>query len=438
MGEVWKARDRLLNRIVALKFLAASIDTPVGTHDLVQEARAASALNHPNIVTIFQVGESDGVTYIAMEFVEGESLRGHIGKTPPPVAEALDISQQIVDGLASAHAGGIIHRDLKPENIMLRVDGRVKLVDFGLAKQLMRDDAMTGALAAETSKSGQLVGTFQYMSPEQARGQAISTASDVFSLGIVMYELLSGRNPFRREQVLETLNAIVSAPTPALSEQCPAAPPTAVEIVEKALQKEPSCRYSSAVMMGEPLTHARREWEQAAAHGSAVAPARHAAPMTRIVAGLGLTALLILTGWTVFQSPAVDAVGPSVQSIAVLTLKTNDPNAESLAQSVPEDLGAALARAGFQVASRGSVLQIDAASDSRTVGVELGVDAVLDGTARIQGSTVRVYLELVNARTGFQVWSAAFTLDGEALISGDPRMASEIAGELRKAVVAPR
>jgi serine/threonine protein kinase len=437
MGEVWKARDQLLNRIVALKFLAPSTDMPASTRDLVHEARAASALNHPNIVTIFQVGESNGVTYLAMEYVEGESLRRHMRETRPVVDEALDISQQIVDGLASAHARGIIHRDLKPENIMVRVDGRVKLVDFGLAKQLLPDGSTTGLPVSEASQSGHLVGTFNYMSPEQARGQPISTASDVFSLGIVMYELLSGRNPFRRDQVLETLNAIVGTQPPALAEACPTAPPGVVDIVSKSLEKDPGSRYSSAVMIGEPLARARREWDQTATQARVAAPRRYAPPVARLVAGVALVALLILTGWSLIPSESVDALGQSVQSVAVLTLRSTDPNAASLAESLPEDLGGALAKAGFQVASRGSVQQMDAANP-RLAGVELGVDAVLDGTVRIQGSAVRVYMELINARTGFQLWSGTFTAEGDALISGDPQMAVEVANQVRAAVLVPR
>lgn len=439
MGEVWKARDRLLNRIVALKFLATPAGMPAGTHDLVLEARAASALNHPNIVTIFQIGESDGVTFLAMEFVEGESLRSHIRGTSPQVDDALDISQQIVDGLASAHAHGIIHRDLKPENVMLRADGRVKLVDFGLAKQLSLDEATTSAGAIDASQSGALVGTFQYMSPEQARGRPISTASDVFSLGIVMYELLSGRNPFRREEVLDTLNAIVRMEPPDLTEPCPAAPVAVVEIVSKALQKEPGSRYSSAVEVGEPLKRARQQWDEANARGRAASPARHASAWVRGAAGVCLMALLILTGWSLFRAPgAAGSGGPVVQSIAVLPFRSNDTGSETLAETLPEDIGSALTKAGFQVASRGSVQGMGAAVSSRTVGVELGVDAILDGRVRLQGGAARIYVELISVRTGFQLWSDSFSPDSEALISGDSQMAIDIAGRVRSAVGARR
>jgi serine/threonine protein kinase len=238
-AKFWKARDRLLDRLVALKFLSKQ-DT---RHDLLSEARAASALNHPNIVTIFQIGEIEGEPYLAMEFIEGESLRRYVNATGD-LSEALEITEQIVDGLASAHALGIIHRDLKPENIMIRADGQVKLVDFGLAKRLFPSDATTAETAKPASASGELVGTFSYMSPEQARGHAIGRSSDVFSLGIVMYELFSGRHPFRRDEMLETLNAIVKHEPPPLAKERPEAPPRVGDIVSKSLKKEPSERCS--------------------------------------------------------------------------------------------------------------------------------------------------------------------------------------------------
>jgi TolB-like protein len=423
MGEVWKARDRLLDRLVALKFLSGPASP---RRDLLHEARAASALNHPNIVTIFQIGESGGDTYLAMEFVEGVSLRQHIG-VPHDVGDALGISEQIVEGLASAHQRGIIHRDLKPENIMIRDDGRVKLVDFGLAKHLFPGDASTRDTAM--SQSGELVGTYSYMSPEQARGHAITPASDVFSLGIVMYELFSGTNPFRQEAVLDTLNAIVRVEPPPLK---PAQAPQPVgQIVGRALQKEPTHRYSSAIEIGEPLKQARREWNTDTTQTSAARSiATRSSKWTWLIAA-AVIAIVAAIGWIQFRPAAPIEGAPIVRSMAVMPFRSADQSGALIAESLPEDVGSALTKAGFQVASRTTAMQLGASPDVRAAAQAQNIDGVLDGTIRVQGSSVRIYVELVNARTGFQIWSGTFTTEMASLLGGPSPAADQIALQLR-------
>jgi TolB-like protein/predicted Ser/Thr protein kinase len=426
MGEVWKARDRVLDRLVALKFLTGPASP---RRDLLHEARAASSLNHPNIVTIFQIGESDGDTYLAMEFVEGVSLRHHIGG-PHDIGDAIEISEQIVDGLASAHRRGIIHRDLKPENIMIRDDGRVKLVDFGLAKHLLLDDASTHDTAM--SKSGELVGTCSYMSPEQARGHTISPASDVFSLGIVMYELFSGTHPFRKEAVLDTLNAIVRVEPPPLKP--PHAPLPVGQIVSRALQKEATQRYSSAVELGDPLKQARREWDSDTTRTIA-ARSKSARPSWWIWAPLLAVASIVVAWMAGLQFRPVTPVdgAPIVRSIAVMPFRSADQGGALIADSLPEDVGSALTKAGFQVASRTSAMQMSASLDVRAAAVAQNIESVLDGTIRVQGSTARIYVELVNTRTGFQIWSGTFTTEMASLLSGPAPAADQIASQVRAA-----
>jgi serine/threonine protein kinase len=422
MGEVWKARDRQLDRLVALKFLTGEASP---RRDLLHEARAASSLNHPNIVTVFQVGESAGDAYLAMEFVEGVSLRHFIGG-PHDIGDALGISEQIVDGLASAHQRGIIHRDLKPENIMIRDDGRVKLVDFGLAKHLLLDDASTHETAM--SKSGELVGTCSYMSPEQARGHAITPASDVFSLGIVMYELFSGRHPFRQEAVLDTLNAIVRDEPPPLKP--PHAPLPVGQIVTRALRKEPTHRFSSASEISEPLKQARQEWDSDTTRTTA----RSATPKPRpwpVIAAAALVAIVAAIAWFQLRPAAPAGTAATVRSMAVMPFRSADQSAALIAESLPEDVGSALSKAGFQVASRTSTMQLAAASDVRAAALTQNIDGVLDGNIRVQGSAVRIYVELVNARTGFQIWSGTFSSDMTALLSGPSPAADQIATQLR-------
>jgi serine/threonine protein kinase len=424
MGEVWKARDRLLDRLVALKFLTGPTSP---RRDLLHEARAASALNHPNIVTVFQIGESDGDTYLAMEFVEGVSLRHHIGG-PHDIGEAIGISEQIVDGLATAHQRGIIHRDLKPENIMIRDDGRVKLVDFGLAKHLSLEDASTHD---SVSKSGELVGTCSYMSPEQARGTAITPASDVFSLGIVMYELFSGTHPFRQQAVIDTLNAIVRVEPPPLK---PAdAPPPLTQIVSRALQKEPTQRYSSAVEIGEPLKQARREWDADSTRTLARRPVARASSWWKWAIVAAAIAVGAAIAWGPFAriGPSAPAGTSDIRSMAVMPFRSADQNAALIGESLPEDIGTALTKAGFQVASRTSALQMSASPDARAAAQSQNIDSMLDGTIRLQGSSVRIYVELIDTRTGFQIWSGTFTSEMAALLSGPSPAADEIAAQLR-------
>src|SRR5689334_2843684 len=214
MGEVYLAQDTRLDRRVALKILP---ETFAGDEErmrrFVQEAKAASALNHPNILTIHEIGETDGKHYIATEFIEGETLRHHVELSGQKLREILDVIVQIASALSAAHQAGIIHRDLKPENIMLRPDGYVKVLDFGLAKLTEKQPLSTSSDVATVAKKatdpGTIMGTVQYMSPEQARGKEVDARTDIFSLGILLYEMVAGRVPFTGESSTDVLAAIL-------------------------------------------------------------------------------------------------------------------------------------------------------------------------------------------------------------------------------------
>ncbi len=439
IGEVWKARDRRLNRVVALKFISAERHGSSPSRDLLREARAASALNHPNIVTVFEVGESGSLSYLAMEFVEGETLRGRLGRPPLGLEEALDIATQAVAGLAAAHRHGIVHRDLKPENIMLRVDGLVKLMDFGLAKVIpwaqsgTQDFSPVGA----STESGQITGTITYMSPEQARGLPLDPATDVFSFGIVLYEMLTGEHPFRAQTAMDTLSAILSREPSNLGARAPSLPREVSEIVARALEKEKGRRYPSGVELAEQL---KRVKSAPAAALPEPPPAVRPKPRWMQAVGGALIALLLLLGGWYVRSPIKTTGGSTpVQSMAVMSFRTSadDARASALAQDLPEDLGAAIARTGLNVASRSSVLQLPAA-DARSAGAQLGVDAVLEGSVRSYGSKFKVHVELVSTRTGFQIWSETFTAEGEDLLGGEQKTAAEIAQRLRQALTASK
>jgi serine/threonine protein kinase len=253
MGEVFLASDTKLDRKVALKLLPVEF-----THDksrlnrFIQEAKAASSLNHPNIITIHEIGQTESAHFIATEFIDGQTLKQHMVQGRMNVPEILDISIQAASALNAAHAAGIIHRDIKPENIMLRPDGYVKVLDFGLAKltESRQVNATTADLEQDTmlkahTKPGTLMGTFKYMSPEQARGQALDARTDVFSLGIVMYEMTAGRPAFAGATEVDTLVSIIEKDPVALDECAPEVPAELQRIVNKALRKDREERYQT-------------------------------------------------------------------------------------------------------------------------------------------------------------------------------------------------
>jgi serine/threonine protein kinase len=431
IGEVWKARDSRLNRVVAIKFITAARQGSSPAAELLREARAASALNHPNIITIFDVGESEAGTYLAMEFVPGETLRARLNRPPIPMEEGLGIAEQVVGGLAAAHREGIIHRDLKPENIMLRVDGLVKVLDFGLAKVLPWAQPQTAGGASVTAGSqatetGQLVGTFTYMSPEQARGGSVTPASDVFSFGIILYEVLAGEHPFKQTTVIDTLTAILSREPPPVSARDAAVPEQISGVVELALRKEVSGRPRSAVELSDELKRAR-------AALAAPPPAVHYMPRWMRAIGVALIAGLLTMGSWFLGSSTTRPGAPPLRSIAVMTFRAEagDDAASALAQALSEELGAAVSRTGFQVAARRSVLELAGPADPRVVGAQLGVDAVLEGSVRSYRDKVKVHVELISTRTGFQMWGDTITADIEDPMGGEQQAAGEIAKRLR-------
>ncbi len=251
MGEVYKARDPLLNRNVAIKTISGSLAAdPQFKERFKREAQSAASLNHPNIVTVYEYGDDAGVTYIAMEFLEGVDLReairakalGHLGRK-------LEVMEQISEGVASAHARGIVHRDLKPGNVHIQPSGHIKILDFGLAK----------LGASELTRSGTVMGTPHYMSPEQLRGQKADARADVFSLGAIFYEILSGQRAFENQPMHEVLARLRDREPVPLRKRAPATPALLVDVVERAMAREPSNRFKDAGELSRALVHAREE-----------------------------------------------------------------------------------------------------------------------------------------------------------------------------------
>jgi len=253
MGEVFLAEDSQLGRKVALKLLPGRFtDSEDRLRRFVQEAKAASALNHPNIITIHEIGDADGTHFIATEFIEGRTLRGHLARGKLAASEALDIAIQVAGAIEAAHKAGIVHRDIKPENIMIRRDGYAKVLDFGLAKLSQAQPAADASVDSHLStaimnstKPGMVIGTPRYMSPEQARGLVTDSRTDIFSLGVVIYEMIAGRAPFSGDTSLDVAAAIIGGEPSPLSEMAPEAPSGLERIVGKALRKDRRDRYQS-------------------------------------------------------------------------------------------------------------------------------------------------------------------------------------------------
>ncbi|HEX8556667.1 MAG TPA: serine/threonine-protein kinase, partial [Pyrinomonadaceae bacterium] len=273
MGEVYLALDTRLGRRVALKLLPAEFTQDAGrVRRFETEAFAASALNHPNILTIYDIGRADGSHFIAAEYVEGRTLKGLIPGAPLPTEEALGVAAQVAEALAAAHAAGIVHRDIKPDNIMLRPDGYVKVLDFGIAK--LTEPRSSADAAAGQTETGAVVGTVAYMSPEQALGRAVDHRTDVFNLGLVLYELLTGRHPFRGDTDAATFDAILNRDPPPPRLRDTEAALELERVLLRALEKDRELRYQTASDLRAELKRLQRRLDSSP---SATGP-RAAAP----------------------------------------------------------------------------------------------------------------------------------------------------------------
>ena len=338
MGVVYRAVDTRLGRAVAIKMLPADATTSPERHRrFVQEARSASALNHPAIVTIHEIDEHDGRTFIAMELVEGTPLDRLLAQRPLRLDEALDYAVQISSGLEVAHAAGIVHRDIKPANIMITRDGRAKMLDFGIAKLVERASDEATLTMADT-RTGMIVGTASYMSPEQAQGRPVTPRSDIFSFGAVLYEMLSGRRPFSADSDIGLLTAILRDPPPALRSVRPDVPAALAEIVDRCLVKDANVRYANGAELHAALTTTRaalsrpadvRTWRRAAV----------------LVVAILLLAAAAFGGWQAVQSRRVrEARLQTVPEIERLTVAGQPLHALRLARSAERVAPDAVAR----------------------------------------------------------------------------------------------
>jgi len=322
MGEVYRARDGRLGREVAVKVLSAEFSADADRRKrFEQEARSASALNHSNIVTIYEIGASDSVIYIAMELIDGRTLREVLHGGPLPTRRLLDLAYQMSDGLAKAHAAGIVHRDLKPENVMISKDGAVKILDFGLAKLLKAQPEETTNLptAASETKAGTVMGTVGYMSPEQASGRSVDFRSDQFALGSIFYEMATGKRAFQRGTHAETLTAIIREEPEPVAQTAAHVPAPFRWIVERCLQKDPDERYASTRDLARDVKSVREHMSEATVtggveeRGGAVARTARRPILRAILSAAGLLAVF---GLGMLLQRRVKTTPPSYQQIS--------------------------------------------------------------------------------------------------------------------------
>ncbi|MEW6209126.1 MAG: protein kinase [Acidobacteriota bacterium] len=419
MGEVYLAHDSRLKRKVALKILP-----PYFTKDeqrlrrFQQEARAASALNHPNIITIFDIGEVDSIHYIATEYIDGETLRQQMTRKMK-IDEVLDVVVQAASALEAAHQAGIVHRDIKPENIMVRPDGYVKVLDFGLAKPRHgapgASDAETTVMGVNT-EPGVVMGTVNYMSPEQARGREMDCRTDVFSLGAVVYEMVSGRRPFEGETTSDVMAAILGKEPAPLVSYDPDTPGELNRIVMKALKKEKAERYQTAGELLNDLKNLKRDTDSGAAMAGSYS--RDQRPALRRWLATALTLLIIVaSGLGLYQlfrgdREAERIPSPVVKSIAVLPFKpiVADSGDEALEMGMADTLIARLGNIREIIVRPTSAVRRYSAldQDALAAGREQRVDAVLDGSIHKSGERVRVTVRLVRVADGQQLWADRF------------------------------
>src|SRR5262245_48041141 len=483
MGVVYRAHDERLRRDVAIKLLPASFANDSDRlRRFEQEAHATSATNHPNIITIYEIGEAaterGDIHFIATEFIEGQTVRHQIAGGRLKLGAALEVATQVASALAAAHAAGIVHRDIKPENVMARPDGLVKVLDFGLAKLTERPaaapevDSQAETIARLSTEPGMMMGTVSYMSPEQARGLKVDHRTDIFSLGVMLYEMIAGRLPFEGETTTDVLVSILEKEPPPLARHAPEVPAELQRIVSKALRKDREERYQGVKdllldlkslkeeLIYEAKSRAAHQPETAdgamgatslnqgldtakvmGAPSAEISPARTTSSAEYLVSGIirhklwSIIALVVL----VIASAALYSFYPksnqSIESLAVLPFANvgADPNTEYLADGIPESISNSLSQLPhLKVMSRNSLFSFKGREiNAQEVGQKLGVRRVLIGRVAQRGESLAINIQLVDARDNSLIWGHQYNPKLADVFAVQEEIAKEISERLR-------
>ncbi len=474
MGHVYLCHDKRLNRPVAVKLIsnyhAAEEER---SKRFQQEALAASALNHPNILTIYEIGEAAGKSFIATEFVDGPTLSSRIEEGSISIDDALNIAIQVASALTAAHAAGIIHRDIKPANVIVRKDGLIKVLDFGIAKYIQAGGEDPEKEAAFLTTPGAVMGTAAYMSPEQARGITIDTRTDLWSVGVVLYEMVAGCRPFSGDTTMDVMSAVIGQQPLPVSAHNPLVQKPIEQIVAKALHKEKDRRYQTALELLADLRSARREGDSLDERASSNAQ-RHTANTppgvahksgapkfdqqpTKNLAGTSTNpssaeyivsgirkhkwatlvplAVLIIAGGLLFYRYVLSRSSPQIESIAVLPFVNEGGNSEVeyLSDGMTDTLINSLSQLpNMSVKARTSVFRYKGKDvDPQRIGSELSVQAILSGRIVQRDDNLTLYLALVDARDGNQLWGERYDRKMADLISLQREIARDVSQKLR-------
>ena len=458
MGEVYLAEDTQLGRRVAIKFLSPELVADERANKrLVKEARAAATLDHPNICSIYEVGEADGRSFIAMQYVEGETLDLRLKRKPLALKESITLASQIADALAEAHVHNIIHRDIKPANIIVTSRGQAKVMDFGLAKVIERAQPIESEAATEAflSTPGAILGTVPYMSPEQVRGEVLDGRSDIFSFAVVLYEMLSGRQPFASASAAATISAILNEEPPTLLRYAPNLPEELQRIVRKCLEKDRERRYQTMRDVAIDLDNCRREHETTRgdlSHGermtggtavtmaaSNLSKCKFLLSRRALMAGalLGLLVVVALAYVLFFRRATTTPRPPEIKSLAVLPLEnlSGDPAQDYFADGMTEALISNLSQihALDKVISRTSVIRFKGSHSKSLpeIAAELKVDAVIEGTVQRSGGRVHITARLIPAAADSPLWSREYERDESDVLKLQGEIARAVADEIR-------